>query len=232
MDSTIVNAINELEANKIATGSNIDLVQWSFSLCVVILLALFIQYTYNKYATTVSNHRAFSNLFLLFSISTFLIISVIKVSLILSLGLVGALSIVRFRAAIKEPEQIVYLFLLISISISVGANQLIVACVISLIAFSVSHFIANSENDLLINCDYLKIVFSSKLEDEKQERLFDLVEKNKNVNNILRYIDDNMSSEITLNISFRSLRDLKYFQNKLNKIDDKVTVSYISSNNV
>ncbi len=232
MDSTIVNAIYEFETNQIATGSNIDLIQWFLSLFVLIVLALFIQYTYNKYATTVSNHRSFSKLFLLFSLSTFLIISVIKVSLILSLGLVGALSIVRFRAAIKEPEQIVFLFLLIGISISVGANQLFIACVISLVAFSASHIIANSENDFLNNCDYLKIVFSSKLEDEKQEKLFELVEKNENVNNILRYIDDNMSSEITLNISFRNLSDLKYFKNKLNKIDNQVTVSYISSNNV
>jgi len=232
MDSTIVDAIYEFETNQIATGSNIDLVQWFLSLFVLIVLALFIQYTYNKYATTVSNHRSFSKLFLLFSLSTFLIISVIKVSLILSLGLVGALSIVRFRTAIKEPEQIVFLFLLIGISISVGANQLLIACVISLIAFFVSHFFANSENDLVNNCDYLKIVFSSKLEDQKQEKLFELVEKNKNVNNVLRYIDDKMSTEITLNISFRSLSELKYFQNKLNKIDEKVNVSYISSNNV
>ena len=65
MDSTIVNAINEFETNQIATGSNIDLAQWFLSLFVLIVLALFIQYTYNKYATTVSNHRSFSKLFLL-----------------------------------------------------------------------------------------------------------------------------------------------------------------------
>ena len=232
MDSTIVDAIYDFETNKIATGSNIDLIQWFISLSVLIILALFIQFTYNKYATTVSNHKSFSNLFLLFSLSTFLIISVIKVSLILSLGLVGALSIVRFRAAIKEPEQIVYLFLLIGISISVGANQLIIACVISLVAFIVCHIISFSENGLLNNCDYLKIIFSSKLEDEKQNKLFELVEKNKNVNNVLRYIDDSLSTEITLNISFRKLDDLKYFKSELNNIDKQVTVSYISSNNV
>ena len=232
MDSTIVNAIYEFETDKIATGLNIDLIQWFLSLFVLIVLTLFIQYTYNRYATTVSNHKAFSNLFLLFSISTFLIISVIKVSLILSLGLVGALSIVRFRAAIKEPEQIVFLFLLIAISISIGANQLVIACVISFIGFCISHINAKSENDLLNNCDYLKIVFSSKLDDAMQEKLFELIEKNKNVKNILRYIDDTVSSEITLNISFRSLSDLKYFRNGLIQIDNQVTVSYISSNNV
>ena len=232
MDSTFINAITEYEANKIATGSTLDLLQWFISLSVLIVLTIFIQYTYNKYATTVSNHRAFSNLFLLFSLATFLIISVIKVSLILSLGLVGALSIVRFRAAIKEPEQIVYLFLLISISISVGANQLVIACIISLIVFLVGYFTVNSGNDILYNCDYVKIVFSSKLENEKQEKLFDLIEKNKNIKNILRYMDDNINSEITLNIKIDNLNDLKYLKNMLKNIDNQVTISYLSSTNV
>ena len=56
-----------------------------------------------------------------------LIISIVKSSLALSLGLVGALSIVRFRAAIKEPEELVYLFFVISIGLSNGANQFLLS---------------------------------------------------------------------------------------------------------
>ena len=52
-----------------------------------------------------------------------LIIAVVKSSLALSLGLVGALSIVRFRAAIKEPEELAYLFLTIAIGLGFGADQ-------------------------------------------------------------------------------------------------------------
>ena len=52
-----------------------------------------------------------------------MVITVIKFSLALSLGLVGALSIVRFRAAIKEPEELVYLFFTIGIGLANGANQ-------------------------------------------------------------------------------------------------------------
>ena len=51
-------------------------------------------------------------------------IVIIKNSLALSLGLVGALSIVRFRAAIKEPEELVYLFLVIAIGLGCGAGQI------------------------------------------------------------------------------------------------------------
>ena len=54
--------------------------------------------------------------------TTYIVIMVVKNSLALSLGLVGALSIVRFRAAIKEPEELVYLFLIIAAGLGCGAN--------------------------------------------------------------------------------------------------------------
>ena len=55
-----------------------------------------------------------------------LIITVVKSSLALSLGLVGALSIVRFRTAIKNPEELIFLFLCIAIGVGLGANQIFV----------------------------------------------------------------------------------------------------------
>ena len=65
--------------------------------------------------------------FIPLAIITTLVITVIKFSLALSLGLVGALSIVRFRAAIKEPEELVYLFFIIGIGLANGANQFLVS---------------------------------------------------------------------------------------------------------
>ena len=56
--------------------------------------------------------------------TTMLIITIVKSSLALSLGLVGALSIVRFRAAIKEPEELAFIFFAISIGLGLGANQI------------------------------------------------------------------------------------------------------------
>ena len=79
------------------------------------------------------------------AIITTLVITVIKFSLALSLGLVGALSIVRFRAAIKEPEELVFLFLIISIGLANGANQFLLSIfstiLIVLILFIRSYFI-------------------------------------------------------------------------------------------
>jgi len=92
------------------------------------ILALF----YRKYGQSVSNRGQFANNFMLLALSTMLIIYIVKSSIALSLGLVGALSIVRFRAAIKEPEELTFLFLVIGIGLGMGANQ----PVITLIAFA------------------------------------------------------------------------------------------------
>lgn len=60
---------------------------------------------------------------------TVVIIFVVKSSLALSLGLVGALSIVRFRAAIKTPEELVYLFFCIAVGLALGAEHRLLALV-------------------------------------------------------------------------------------------------------
>jgi hypothetical protein len=77
---------------------------------------------YRRYGVSLSDRNAFGGLFPLLTVATVLVISVIKSSLALSLGLVGALSIVRFRAAIKEPEEIVYLFFCIALGIALAAR--------------------------------------------------------------------------------------------------------------
>ena len=62
-------------------------------------------------------------------LTTLLVISVVKSSLALSLGLVGALSIVRFRTPVKEPEELAYIFLAIALGLALGADQREVAAI-------------------------------------------------------------------------------------------------------
>jgi hypothetical protein len=72
--------------------------------------------------------------FPLLTLVTICVIAVVKSSLALSLGLVGALSIVRFRAAIKDPEELVYLFLCIGLGLALGAGQILFAVVLIFVA--------------------------------------------------------------------------------------------------
>ena len=88
--------------------------------------------------------------FVILPFITFVITNVIAGNIALSLGMIGALSIVRFRAAIKEPEELVYLFLVISAGLGTGAGQIkitITGILFILIVISIyNKFYDNSKN--------------------------------------------------------------------------------------
>ena len=86
------------------------------------IAALYIRFLYRRFSATASNADSISRVFPLLLIITTGLIAVVKSNISLSLGLVGALSIVRFRAAIKDPEELVYLFLCIGVGLSLGAG--------------------------------------------------------------------------------------------------------------
>lgn len=85
------------------------------------LAALFLRLLYRLSARP-SSTESIARVFPMLTIVTVAVITVVKSSVALSLGLVGALSIVRFRAAIKDPEELVYLFLCIGIGLALGAE--------------------------------------------------------------------------------------------------------------
>jgi len=95
-----------------------------------------VKFTYKKVGRALNDKDYFSDTFIPLCMITTLVITVIKFSLALSLGLVGALSIVRFRAAIKEPEELVYLFFVISIGLANGANQFVLSVIATLLIIS------------------------------------------------------------------------------------------------
>lgn len=94
-----------------------------FNLILAAGLAFILQWLYVHYGVSLINRRRFAHNFMLLTLTTMLVIAIVKSSLALSLGLVGALSIVRFRSAIKEPEELAFLFLSIAIGLGLGANQ-------------------------------------------------------------------------------------------------------------
>ncbi|RLD06539.1 MAG: DUF4956 domain-containing protein [Chloroflexota bacterium] len=100
-----------------------------FNLSLGLLLSVLLAIYYTKLGDSLSNRSKFAPLLPLLSMITLLVISVVKSSLALSLGLVGALSIVRFRTAIKDPEELMFLFFAISIGLGLGADQRILTLI-------------------------------------------------------------------------------------------------------
>ena len=127
----------------------IDFGNFFIAILVSLILAYIVKLTYIKVGRALNDKEYFSDTFIPLAIITTLVITVIKFSLALSLGLVGALSIVRFRAAIKEPEELVYLFFIISIGLSNGANQFllsIIATFIIILFLLIRNFFQNKNN--------------------------------------------------------------------------------------
>ena len=98
-----------------------------------LLIGLFIFLVYKKTFSGVMYSTGFALSLVGLSLVTTLVIMAVTSNVVLSLGMVGALSIVRFRAAIKEPLEIVYLFWAIAIGIVIGAGMIPLAVVGSVI---------------------------------------------------------------------------------------------------
>ena len=187
-------------------NSNIQISMNSFilSLITAAALSLLVQFFYIKFSSTLSNRIHFSKNFVILGTTTCIIIMIVKNSLALSLGLVGALSIVRFRAAIKEPEELVYLFLIIAIGLGCGSGQIkiiVVGVLFSLIIiFAYYQFLSQKkiEYSELIN---LAIVID---EDIKQEEISKIIEELKSISDELNFVSMSKTEKTTnINLDIR-----------------------------
>ena len=105
------------------SAAPLSLTALAINLLLGIVLGSLVAWYYTAYGKSFSNRSKLAATLPVLVMITALIISIVKSSLALSLGLVGALSIVRFRTAIKEPEELIYLFLAIAIGLGLGADQ-------------------------------------------------------------------------------------------------------------
>ena len=108
---------------ELPAGAPLSILALVVSLGIGTVLAIVLRWHFERFGSTLSNRSEFAQVFPLIVLTTVLIITVVKSSLALSLGLVGALSIVRFRTPIKEPEELAYLFIAISMGLGLGADQ-------------------------------------------------------------------------------------------------------------
>lgn len=127
------------------------------ALCLALLIGLFIFVIYKKTLTGVMYSDSFALTLVGLSLVTTLVILAVTSNVVLSLGMVGALSIVRFRTAIKEPVEIVFLFWAIAVGIVLGAGLIPLALIGSAMIGLILLFFANrkvKDNPyiLVVNC--------------------------------------------------------------------------------
>ena len=196
-------------------------------LCAILLYLL--SRVYEHYGQSISNRSQLAKVLMIVGLTTFIIISIVKSSLALSLGLVGALSIVRFRTAIKEPEELGYFFMAIAMGLGMGANQLLPTVIGFIILMGIvilqhkgsTHTVTQN---LLIN-----------LECEPQQKtavikkISDIVNATANQLEVKRIKHQDTVVSINFMLKVNSLEDLNKINEQLIEFDSKIQVTFIDN---
>ena len=233
MDKEIINQFLQF----FASGHMLTLTVWQcinflFALLTCALLSWALSWIYVKYGNSLSNRKAFAKNFLVLATTTMFIITVVKSSLALSLGLVGALSIVRFRAAIKEPEELTYLFLNIAIGLGCGANQVLItlisfAAIVIFIIVSKRRSIRIKEVTTTSMTSYLLIVCENKLVGLNQ--IIDVLTANSNTVKLKRTDEASGRFEASFYIDFDEWTHFEKIRENLTKLDENMKITFMDT---
>lgn len=111
------------------TNSSTGIITMLIALSVALIFGLIICFIYNRFYRGVVYNRSFAITLVGMSVMTAMVTLAISTNVVISLGMVGALSIVRYRTAIKEPLDLLYLFWAITTGITCGAQMYILAVI-------------------------------------------------------------------------------------------------------
>ena len=218
--------LNEL-SNQFTIGDT-SVTEFLINIFTTIILSYIIGMVYSKYGNSLSNRKKLQQTFVLMSVTVMIVITIVKSSLALSLGLVGALSIVRFRTAIKEPEELIYFFIAIAIGLGIGANQrliTIIGAVVIILYIVVQNFNA-AKKEVLQN---LIVTVSNTTKDSLNEKEVLEVLKTYCSRVDLRRLDEvNNTTELSLNVEFKGLDSIIEAKNALKKLGD-IQFSFIET---
>jgi len=219
----------------INTNSEIDLSLIILNLFCAFVISLLIKFHYKKYSTTLTNRDDFSNLFPFITLTIVLVIYIVKSSIALSLGLVGALSIVRFRTPIKEPEELAYLFICIAAGLGYGANQTIPTTVAVIVILLLVYLVKIKK----VRTDNKNIFLNLEIEKKNESNTSEIT---KNINQILKTENDNfnlvkldISDEIfqaTYILNIKNLDKLELINKSLQSKYPNVKINFVDQNQV
>ena len=190
-----------------------------------VIVGLFIFWVYKKTFTGILYSSGFALTLIGLTLVTTLVIIAVTSNVVLSIGMVGALSIVRFRTAIKEPMEIVFLFWSIAVGIVIGAGMIPLAVLGSVIIGIILLIFANRKNVenayiLVLNCE------NEEAENTAAELLKNTVKK-------YRIKSKTVNAEgIELTTELKIKDDKMAFVNQMNEIAGVKNATLVSYNGV
>ena len=201
------------------------------NLVLTFILAYILGQLYQRYGNSLSNKRMFASNFELIALTTMIIITIVKSSLALSLGLVGALSIVRFRAAIKEPEELAFIFFTIAIGLGFGANQRIVTLigfgfVVAIIWLKSAFKSADTNKNLNFT------ILTKKTLNISLDRLIESITPFCKDLELKRLDENGDFMEASFLVEFNNFKDLNQARDALHKIDNSIQINFLDQNGI
>jgi lysylphosphatidylglycerol synthetase-like protein (DUF2156 family) len=214
-------------------AESIHPIDFVVNLFIATVLSMALASFYIHFGNTVSNRRKFSSNFVPLALTTMLVMIIVKSSLALSLGLVGALSIVRFRAAIKDPEELTYLFLVIGLGLCTGANQPFLAVILMSFLFIILYLhkkVKGEKYNYVEDGMYINITTDAK----DLDKISDILNNYLDDLDLKRIDFSNQNSTVDMSYTSRGLNSKELFKmkNELTSLSDLMKITIIEKPNL
>jgi len=199
-----------------------------FNLVLAALLSYWIGRVYVRCGRSLSNRKAFSQNFVLLTMTTMLVITIVQSNLAMSLGMIGALSIVRFRSAIKEPEELTFLFLCIAVGLGLGANQRLMTIGALSVVLGVV-WIANSARRSQVQSDQnlFLTVTTNAPERLPLDRINRVLDENCSMYRMKRVDRRDTESECSYILNLENTESVQVIESSLREVDQTVAVTFL-----
>ncbi len=207
---------------------HVEVPEFLVNLLLAAVVTLAIGFTFVRCGGSLSNRRVFARNLVMVGMTTMVIITIVKSSLALSLGLVGALSIVRFRTPIKEPEELAYLFLSICAGLGFGASQREVVS-IGILSILAVIWIVHQRRAPLDDHGMHLVVASSNPSIDLLDRVVRCLEDCASAVTLRRVEESADSFQGDFTISFDRYSELSNAKQALRAIDENIEVSFLDN---
>lgn len=212
-------------------ANDVELLTFVINLILAAVTAFILGRVYIHWGYSLSNRRRFASNFMLMTVTTTFIILVVRSSVALSLGLVGALSIVRFRTAVKEPEELAYLFFAIGLGIGLGDNQRLItlfALAAAVVILGLTRLFRKSQSDLNLHLT----VGSRGPNRVGLDELVDVLRAHCSKVKLIRFDETGEVVEISFLVEFRRISNLGATREAIRKLSDSVEITFLDNRGI
>lgn len=212
-------------------ASNLDLLTFLINLVLAAVCSAILGLAYVHWGASLSNRRKFAANFMLMTVTTTFIILIVRSSVALSLGLVGALSIVRFRTAVKEAEELAYLFFAIGLGIGLGDNQRLItllALAAGIIIIGLLKLFRHTEADVNLHL----IVNSANPNKVELDQIEKALKPHTAKLKLLRFEEDQDTLETAFIVEFRHMSHLNEARAALHALSPSMQITFLDNKGV